>query len=171
MKRISWLFAMFLFALSAHAQTATFTLNGAPIALPGNKATFVGSVSGMEMQITKNFSLREDNVIDSTTNMQGFFGGFDYTLPALSTKLNSASPTLNGYKFQFYFTASAGTDRISDPIAKTTAQHYAFLGGGGVRYDLTNSGRWSLGAEVRWAKLPGFANNTVIVSLGPALHF
>lgn len=177
MKTLLLLFAVALLAVSAHAQSAqpagnvqTFTLEGAPVALPGNKVTFVGSVSGISVQVTKNLSLREDNIVAGSGNMTGFFGGINYTLPAFSTALNNASPNLNGYKFQLYLTGSAGVDRVTDAL-KNTAQHYAFLAGGGVRYDLTNSGTWSLGVEVRYARLPGFAMNTAIVSAGPALHF
>jgi len=166
---------MFLFLASVlHAQTpapplAMFSLTAQPVALPGNHQTVAGTVAGVTFTPTANFDLREDNILAPGQNFQGFFGGFNYRLPAISTKLNNVSPNVNGYRFDFYITASAGVDRITLPT--NTAQHYAFLAGGGITYDLTNSGTWTLGVEVRYAKLPGLANNTAIVSVGPAWHF
>src|SRR5207253_2350321 len=99
---------------------------------------------------------------------QFYGGGFNYRLPILETKLNNFSSTLNGMRFQFYLTASAGISRIT---TANPTQHYGFFGGAGVNYDLTSSGTWTLGAEVRYAKLPGLNNNTAVVTMGPAFHF
>lgn len=169
------LIVFFLASVGAQAQTQTFSLTGQAVALPGNHQTVPATVSGITMTVTPNFDLREDNVITSDAGLMGFFGGFNYRLPILSTKLNNASPTLNGNAFQFYITASAGVDRLSIPAfgstAASTAQHYAFLAGGGVNYRITAGGAWTFGAEIRYAKLPGYQNNTAIVSVGPTLHF
>lgn len=173
MKRILWVLALALLGSPAFAQTGTpsttntFALTATAVSLPGGGQTIAGSVAGITFTPTANLDLREDNLLAS--GAQGFFGGFNYRLPVLSTKLNNMSPTLNGYRFQFYVTASAGVDRITSGVV--TAQHYAFLAGGGINYDLTGSGRWTFGGEVRYAKLPGLANNTAIVSVGPSIHF
>lgn len=160
------------FAVPAYSQTApfaAFSLTAQPIALPGGHQTVAGTVAGMTFTPTANFDLREDNILAPGANFQGFFGGFNYRLPIISTAVNNISPNLNGYRFQFYVTGSAGVDRITLPAQ--TKQHYAFLAGGGVNYDLTGTGRWTMGFELRYAKFPGNANNTVVVSMGPELHF
>lgn len=164
-----------LFAGAVFAQDATpppfaaFSLTAQPIALPGGKTTVAGTVAGITFTPTTNFDLREDNILAPGANFQGFFGGFNYRLPALSTHLNNVSTSMNGYRFQFYLTGSVGVDRITLPAE--TKQHYAFMAGGGVNYDLTGSGRYTMALEVRYAKFPGSANNTVVVSVGPAIHF
>lgn len=181
MKKI--LIAFFLLlccATLASAQTApplatnTFSMTGQPVALPAGGSTVAGSISGLTFSPTPNFDLREDNLVVATPAAQGtslgFFGGFNYRVLDLSKYLNNVSPNLNGYRFNFYVTASAGVDRITD-AAGNTRQHYAFLGGGGISYDLNQSGSWQMGVEIRYAKLPGIANNTAIVSLGPSFHF
>jgi hypothetical protein len=153
----------------AQSVTNAFSLTLAPISLPGGKQTVVGTDSGLTFSPTTNFDLREDNILAPGQNFQGFFGGINYRLPFLQTKLQNTSPTVNGYRFQFYVTASAGIDRITGP--SSTTQHYAFMAGGGVNYDLTGSGTWTMGGEVRYAKFPGLNNNTVVVAVGPAVHF
>jgi len=158
---------------STAASYQTFSLTGQAIALPGNHQTVAASVSGLTFTPTPNFDLREDNVLVPGTNLMGFFGGFNYRLPAISTALNNVSPTLNGYSFQFYLTGSAGVDRISPPAGSSlpVAQHYAFLAGIGFNYKLSKGGAWTFGGEARYAKLPGYANNTAIIGVGPTLHF
>jgi hypothetical protein len=122
-------------------------------------------VSGVSLNISQNFQLREDNIISIDNSFRGFYGGFNYFFPMLSRKLNGVSPNLNGARFHFYLSASAGVDQIA------AKQHYSFLAGGGAYYDLDQSGKWTLGAEVRYIKAPGYANNSAIVSVGPAFHF
>lgn len=169
--RLSVIITLCLVSISAKAQnSSTFSLTAQPLSLPGGKQTVVGTLSGMTLSITPNFDLRDDNIIAPGNNFQGFFGGFNYRLPVLGAKLNAVSPNINGNRFQFYLTGSVGVSRITSSTLPTV-QHYAFLGGGGVNYDLTGSGRWTFGAEVRYAKLPGLNNNTAIVSVGPSLHF
>lgn len=157
--------------VGSYAQTqGTFSLTVQPISLPGGGKTVAGTDAGMTFAPTPNFELRSDNIIAPGQNFEGYFGGFNYYLPILSRKLNNASPNVNGLRLRFHITASAGTDLISLP-GLPTKQHYAFLAGGGASYDLTSSGKWTLGVEVRYAKLPGLANNTAVVSLNPAFHF
>lgn len=157
----------------AAPQVQTFSLTSTAMALPNGKSTVAGTDTGFTFTPTTNFDLREDNVITpsiGSTSFSAFLGGFNYRLPVLSTKLNNVSPNLNGYRFQFYLTGSAGVDRVTD-ASGNTREHYAFLVGGGVQYDLTQSGSWTLGGEVRYAKFPGLASNTAIVSFGPQFHF
>lgn len=173
---IGALFVCFLGCVGARAQTSTFSLTASPIALPAGGHTVAGSISGFTFAPTPNFELREDNLIVSGPaavpgNAMGFYGGFSYYLPVLSTKLNNASPNVNGFRFRFHLTASFGVDRYGDS-AGNTLQHYSALAGGGAEYDLTGSGKWSMAVEIRAARLPGIANGwTTVVSLGPALHF
>lgn len=157
------------FGQSAPPASQPFSLTSQAIALPGGGQTVAATLAGITFTPTQNFDLKQTNLV-SGQNFQGFYGGFNYRLPVLSTKLNNVSPTVNGYRFQFYITGSAGVDRVTDP-AGNVRQHYSFLAGGGVNYDVTQSGSWTLGGEVQYAKLPGLANNTAIVSFGPAYHF
>lgn len=175
-KLITLLFLVCGLPLASLAQFApavkTFSMTTQAISLPGGRSTVAATDTGLTFNVTQNFALRSDNIVTpmSGSSLQGaYFGGFNYTLPALSTKLNNASPNLNGLRFQFYLTASAGVDRITS--ASGIVQHYAFLAGGGMNYDLNASGSWRLGVEVRYAKLPGYANNTVIAAVGPSFHF
>lgn len=171
MKKLGWLIlAVVLFAMGASGQSQTFSLTGQPIALPGGGQTVAGTLAGFTFTPTPNFDLKNTNLVANSGNFVGLYGGFNYRLPILSTKLNNISPNINGMRFQFYITGSAGIDRVTD-AAGNVRQHYSFLAGGGINYDLTNSGTWTLGGEVQYAKLPGLANNTAIVSFGPAWHF
>jgi hypothetical protein len=160
---------LLLLALPSYGQTATtFSLTASPLMVPGSTSggsTLAATITGINLTITPNFDLRQDNIITTDTKLQGYFGGFNYRIPQLSAGLNSISPNLNGYNFQFYITGSAGADVVNG------ARHYAFLAGGGLNYKLTSGGAWTLGAEVRYAKLPGYNNNTMIVSVGPTFHF
>lgn len=158
-----------LSAISAHAQTTTFSLTSQAVTLPGGKSTLVGVSTGIALTVTPNFDLREENFIASQANSMIFLGGFNYRLPILQTKLNNMSPTLNGFRFQFYITASAGVNRLA--LSSGTISHSALLAGGGLNYDMTSTGRWTFGAEIRYARLPGMAMNSAIVAIGPTLHF
>jgi hypothetical protein len=166
---IAFVLSILIMAMPASAQN-TFSLTAQPIALPGGGQTVAAGITGMTFTPTPNFDLRQDTLLTTAGNLQGFFGGINYRLPILSTKLNNVSPQLNGLRFQFYLTGSVGVDRVDNKVGPVK-QHYAFLGGGGFNYDFTGSGRWTFGAEVRYARLPGFANNTGIISAGPTLHW
>ena len=159
-------------AQTSSPNVQTFSLTSSAVSLPGGKSTVMANDTGATFSITSNFQLRSDNIVTpaSSSVLQGaYFGGFNYFLPVFSTKLNNMSPNLNGARFHFYVTGSFGVDRVSS--GSDVKQHYAALAGGGVYYDLTNSGSWTLGVEGRYAKLPGYANSTAIVSFGPSFHF
>lgn len=164
---IGALIVFFLSSAGAQAQQ-TFSLTAQPLMIPGSKTggqTLAAAITGITLTVTPNFDLRNDDIITSDGNLQGYFGGFTYRLPALSKGLNNKSSTLNGYNFQFYLTASAGENYVSN------RSHVGFLAGGGLNYKVTSGGAWTFGVEVRYAKLPGYHNNTAIVSVGPTLHF
>jgi len=82
----------------------------------------------------------------------------------------TVSPTaLNPSDFQPYLTASIGVDRIV-PATGPSQQHIAFLIGGGLNYKPAN-GVWVNLFEARYARLPGLATNTAIISSGFTLNF
>jgi hypothetical protein len=162
-----------LFCVSSFAQTpapspvSTFSVVSTAISLPNGKTSVVGNDSGFTFTPTDNLDLKYETILASGLDFQG--AGFNYRFPVLSTKLQNVSSTVNGYRFRFYLTGSAGIVRA--PFNGVTVQHYGFLGGFGVSYDLNQSGRFTLGGEVRYAKLPHYNNNTAIVEFGPAVHF
>lgn len=158
-----------LFSGASFAQTVAtpVALTATAVSLPGNQTTVAAAETGFLVNVTNNFSLRDKTLVGS--NFQYFGGGFNYYLPSLSTALNNISPTLNGLKFQFWITGSAGVDRVTQ--GSSTNEHYGFTAGGGVSYALSASGAWTLGAEVEYVKFPGLTNNSAIVKLGPTLHF
>ncbi len=174
------LLAIGLGASGARAQVApstptfavqTFSASANALALPGNKETMAGTLTGFTVQITQNLYLRNTNFLAPGSNGSGYFGGVDYTITPFSKWLNNISPNLSGYNFQLQVTASAGVDRVTPPGSANVAQHYAFLAGGRLNYAIAGSKTFGLGIEVQYAKLPGIANNTAIVSVGPTIHF
>lgn len=169
------LLAILLLSVAAFAQspvpTQTFSFQSSAIALPGGKQTVAANDSGVMFAVTPNFTLRSDAVLSPGTPFSGYFGGLQYYLPALSKGLNNMSSFLNGNAFQFYLVGEAGIDRIDDG-SNPVRQHYAFLAGGGVNYDPTASGHFTVNLiEVRYAKLPGYQNNTAIVKSGISVGF
>lgn len=172
MKKLLFAVLLCLASTAVHAQDySTFSMTASALALPGNHQTVTGAVSGITFSPTPNLDLREDNITPATPGSLAFLGGFSYHLPAISTKINNASPNLNGYNFDVYLTASLGETRITD-AAGNTASHYAGLAGVGMRYKLSSGGAWSMGFEARAARLPGMASGwTAVISLGPQLRF
>lgn len=168
MKKALFVLVFALLASLSFAQTNTFSLSLSPISLPGGKQTVAGTEAGATLTVTNNLDLGNVDILAPGSNFQYFAGKFNYRLPVLQTKLNNASPNLDGFRFGFYVTGSAGIDRITGPV---TAQHYGFTAGMGLNYDLTGKGTWTFGGEVQYAKFPGLANNTYLISVGPAIHF
>jgi hypothetical protein len=183
--------AVFLFAGLAAAQTTTpnpvepsapastststtsvpptnqgsFSLTAQAAALPGGGQTVAATDVGFTKAITPNFSLRDDNILAPSNAMQFYGGGGTYFLPTsfLSKTL------LNPSSLQPYVTASIGVDRIV-PASGPSGQHIAMLVGGGLNYKPA-TGVWVNLFEARYAKLPGLANNTAIISSGFTLNF
>jgi hypothetical protein len=164
-----------LFAAVAVAQTATpapspnpstnqptFTLSAKILSLPAGTVTSAATDIGGTFAVTPNFLLRSDNILAPAVNLDGYFGGIQYALPAgkILTKTN-----FDPAHFQFYLTASAGQARVT--VGPNLNTHFAALAGGGANYDPTGTGKFSINLfEARWAKIPGLSNSTVVVSSG-----
>lgn len=137
----------------------SFSISASALNLSGTATSQPAADVGASLQLTNSFWLRSDNIV--ANGYVGNFGGVLYPLPAKlmnKTKLNSAS-------FQPYLTGSFGLSRISTD--KSPINHTSGLVGGGLNYDPTGKGAFSVNlVEVRYAKLPGFNNSTVIVSSG-----
>jgi hypothetical protein len=178
-KRIMLAVAIFLgLAVSGLAQTPTPAINTwsttlSAVNLPGaGGSTLAGSLAGLQYQLTPNFALKQTNLISSSATTNGFFGGGDYTLSALSKKLNNISPSTNGYDFQFQITVSAGALRVTQP-SSSVVQSWAALFGGRVNYAMKGSSKFSLALEVQ--DLYGSNGlphkNNLLIALGPTVHF
>lgn len=164
--------ALTVFAQSSPTETSapptnsgSFSLSAQAVALPGGGQTVAATDVGATYQITTNFSLRDDNILAPSNGMQFYGGGGNYFLPTRFLK----STKLNPLSFQPYVTGSVGIDRIV-PAAGPSQQHIAVLIGGGLNYKPA-SGMWINLFEARYAKLPGLANNTAIISSGFTLRF
>lgn len=145
--------------------SGSFSLTVQAVALPGGGETVAATDVGFTKQITANFSLRDDNILAPSNGMQFYGAGGNYFLPTAFLK----KTLLNPASLQPYFTGSIGVDRIV-PAKGSSQEHIALLIGGGLNYKAT-SGMWVNLFEARYAKLPGLANNTAIISSGFTLNF
>jgi hypothetical protein len=141
-----------------------FSLTAQAVALPGGGQTVAGTIVGFTKAITSTVSLRNDDLLAPGSSLQGYFGGAQW-FPSLSkvfakTKLTGLQP---------YVTGSIGVDRIV-PSSGPSQQHIALLIGGGLNYTPSSGPTINL-FEVRYARLPGLANNTAVVSSGLTLSF
>ncbi len=143
----------------------SFSLNAQAVALPGGGQTVAATDVGFTKSITPNFSLRDDNILAPSNGMQFYGGGANYFLPTSFLSKTLLDPK----SLQPYATASIGIDRIV-PASGPSQQHIALLIGGGLNYKPA-TGVWVNLFEVRYAKLPGIANNTAVVSSGFTLSF
>ncbi len=143
----------------------SFSLTAQAVALPGGGQTVAATDVGATFQVTTNFSLRDDNLLAPSNGMQFYGGGANYFLPTSFLKNSKLNPS----SFQPYVTGSIGVDRIV-PATGPSQQHIAFLIGGGLNYKPA-TGVWVNLFEARYAKLPGLANNTAIISSGFTLNF
>src|SRR5215469_10507575 len=173
MKFVSSLFVSFALALSALAQTPNpnpsanvatnngqFTLSARAVAVSGAAGSVAASDIGGTFAVTTSLSLRSDNLI--VANSQGYFGGVQYFLP--SSKL-LAKTNFDPSTFQFYLTASGGE------VLTNSVKHPGFLAGGGINYDPTHTGKFTVNViEVRAARLPYISTGvTALVSGGVSL--
>ena len=149
--------------------TQTWSLSTSVVSLPGNKQTIAAIDSGISFTPTPNLDLFDRNLLGSDGTLKYFAGGVNYRLAWLNKKVDSISPNVNFLRVQFFTTASAGVDQVS--LAGVTKNHYGFTVGGGVNYMLNQSGSWTLGGKVEYAKFPGYQNNTWIAVINPAFHF
>lgn len=145
-----------------------FSITAQAMSLPGGGQTVAASMTGATYALSPNLSLRGEAILAPGNDTQAYAGGVQYVLP--SSKLLAKS-TLDAKKLQFYVTGSIGVDRVV-PQSGPNQQHLALFAGGGVNYDPTGTGKFSVGlVEVRWARLPGLTNNTALVSSGLKLSF
>ena len=135
-----------------------FNLLNAPQASAG---TNIGAVYG----VTSNFMLRGDTFILPSLGASYFGGGPQYSLPTCKIL---AATNLNCTKFQFYVNASTGVARGIAGV-----NHGAGMGGFGINYDPTNSGRYSINLiDLHVARLPGVNRGVaVMAAVGAQLGF
>ncbi len=166
------IFALLLLGSPAMAQTVVsqpWSATTSVLSLPGNHQTIAASDSGLAFTPTPNLDIFDRNLIASDSTMKYFAGGANYRIAWLNKKLDSISPNVNFLRVQTFVTASAGIEQVS--LAGVTKNHYGFTAGGGANYMLNQSGSWTLGGSVEWAKFPGYQNNGLIVKFGPTFHF
>lgn len=147
---------------------ATFTLNASILSLPANNQTSAATDIGATFAVTPKFLLRSDNILAPAVNLSAYFGGVQYALP---TAKILAKTNLDPMHFQFYLTGSMGQSRITVGSQPTQTSIAALLGGG-INYDQTGTGKFAVNLlEVRWARIPGLANSTMVVSSGLKIGF
>ncbi len=178
MKFVRWflpLVLFFVFAVPSRAQsasapafTAKFNFTAKVLSLPGLSQTAVATDAGGTWGITKSFALREDSILVPSDNTDVWLGGGQYALD-LASLLKKTNLPANEY--QAYVVASLGVDRVTLP-GQPLQQHIAAAAGFGINYDPLNMGHFSLNlAELRWARIPGVASNTVLFSSGVNISF
>lgn len=177
------LIAFLAFAAPVMAQTATAP-PPAPAATQSTVSFNIGAGAlglGMASQATpatdiklslnpgfakaKGLSLISDNVLAPGANLQFYGGGFSYDLPQLFPKTSALAPVL------FYVRGTIGADRIV-PAVGSGQSHVAFLAGGGLAWQPSNSVRIQL-IEVDDGHFPGapFGANAPVVSGGLSILF
>ena len=152
----------------AATTSTTFTISASVMSFSTAQQTSPATDLGASFAVTPKLSLRSDNILLPSFNTSAFFGGVQYALP--TAKLLGKT-NLDPNHFQFYLTGSVGQARVTDSFGELNT-HLAALAGGGVNYDPAGTGRFSVNlGEVRWAKIPGLNNSTVIVSSGLKIGF
>lgn len=148
--------------LNIATNSGQFTLSASAIALGAKNGTVAATDVGGTFAVSKNLSLRSDNILSSDT--QGYFGGIQYFLS--SSKL-LAKTNFDPSTFQFYVTGSGGYVFIG------ANKHPGFLAGGGVNFDPTHTGKFTVNlVEVRAARLPYVQSGvTALVSGGVKIGF
>lgn len=149
---------------STEPVTTTWSTQASAVALPGGKNSVAGTDAGITFAPSPNFDLFDRNLLSSDGTLQYYAGGEDYYFPAISVAANNASPTVDFLRLRFFETASFGEARVS------SVNHYGFTAGGGVQYQLTSGGAWSLGARAEYAHFPGYSGNAII-EVNAAFHF
>lgn len=177
MKKLVLLLAVLAMSMGAHAQnvavaapTFTFNVTAAPISLPGNRTTVAGLEAGLGVVITPNVQFISDNLAAPGNNFSLYGFGEVQHFPKLSTWINNKSANLSGTQLDFYLKTVIGVDRVADSSGRTY-NHFAVMAGPGFNYKVAGSNTFTLGVEVKYLKAPGFANNTLVIEAGPAIHF
>lgn len=147
----------------------TFSISASVLSLPSAQEASAATDIGATFAVTDHWLLRSDNILAPAVSTQAYFGGVQGPIPYLNTLL-AAKTHFDAAHFQPYLTASAGISHIT--VGGVDSQHFAALAGGGLNYDPTGKGKFSINlAEVRWAKLPGLSNSTVVVASGLKIGF
>lgn len=161
------------FAQTAASPVSTWTVTANAVALPGSgNTTLAGTLAGVHLAVTPNFSLEQTDFMTSSAQTNAFLGGATYNIAALSKALNNISPNLNGLQFSFSIHGDIGEARIAQPSGSTSVS-VAGLVGGEVDYAIAGSKMFSLGVRVDdfyvRSGLPH--GNNLVVALGPSIHF
>ena len=161
-------FVLALCSVAAFGQSSSpsnqtqFSLSAQAVSLSAKGGAVPATDIGGTFKVTSNFSLRQDSLIAAQS--QGYFGGAQYFLPSAKFL---AKTNFDPAAFQFYVTASGGE------VFTAGLKHPGFLAGGGINYDPTGSGHFSVNLiEIRAARLPYVANGVVpLISGGIKLGF
>jgi hypothetical protein len=110
-----------------------FTLSAKVVPLFAKTGTIPAADVGGTFAVTKNVSLRSDNIV--AADRQGYFGSVQYFLssPKILSKTNFDPST-----FQFYLSAGGGF------VNNGVDQRPGLLARGGVNYDPTHTGHFTV---------------------------
>jgi hypothetical protein len=129
------------------AGTATFSVKGQQVA--------VATITGL-LNLSPNLRLRDDNLLAPDVNYSAFLGGMEYSWLHLIKK-----STLSTTQWDAYAVAEGGASRVVPPTG-AAVQHFGLYAGGGLRYDPTGMGHFSMTiAEVGVMRAPGLAGGVV----------
>lgn len=143
-------------AANVATNSGQFTLSARAVSLSGASGATPAADIGGTFAVTTGFSLRNDNLVSG--NSTGYFGGFQYFLPA---KKLLAKTNFDPQTFQFYVTGSGGE------VLTNNVKHPGWMAGGGINYDPTHSGKFTVNlVEVRAARLPYVAKGVVPLIAG-----
>lgn len=167
------------FCLPGYAQNTpapsvdSWTITAGAVNIPGsNNTTLPGTLAGLRLAVTPDFSVEQVNFISSAAQTNAFMGGGNYVVQPFSKWLNNLSPNLSGYDFRLSLFGDAGAARISQPSG-VLVNAVAGLVGGQLDYAVHGSKSWSLGIRVgdfiAGKGLPH--RNNLVVAINPAFHF
>lgn len=148
---LSIFLALPLFAQTPPQPSTTlpnFTLNisalGGSFGGGSNPGTDIGANFAANLVIPKipaGWQFRSDNFIIPANSTQGYFGGMQGPVPYVAKYFNQKS-------FQPYIVGSVGVWRQS--VGSDTAQSVGYAAGGGLNFDPTGTGKFSINLfEVR----------------------
>jgi len=162
-----------LFGIQLHAQSVQqFSVTTTAVSLTTQVQTAPAADIGFRFQATQNLAFRQENITSPTANggdsVNIFAAGFEWSGKPFDSVISKIK--LDSKKFQLYVTGSLGVDRVTDHTGDVH-QHITGLAGGGLRYDPTGSGTFSVTlAEVRYGWLPGLTgattNNVILFQTG-----
>lgn len=144
--------------------TQTWSVQTSAVALPGGKNSIAGTDAGIMFTPSPNLDLFDRNLLSSDQTLEYYAGGENYRFPAISVAANNSSQNVNFLRVQFFQTASFGIARVEN------VNHYGFTAGGGLNYQLTSGGAWTLGAKAEYAHFPDYAGKAII-EVNAGFHF